>query len=121
MKTLIFQNTGTELLRVNPEDILYVEADGNYCKMFLKGSEMQNLWFNKNHFTSIIEKQIGNGTPEFICVGRSLIINCMYIYRINPSKGELIMYGSGCDSMVSLHASQVALSSLKDYIESEKK
>ena len=118
MKTLIFPNTGNELLRVNTDDVVYVEADGNYCQMHLLGNDVQNLWFNMKHFSTIVESQMSDECPVFISVGRSLIINRTYIYRINPVKGELVMFGSGCNSMVSLHASQAALTSLRDYIES---
>ena len=118
MKTLIFPNTGNELLRVNTKDVVYVEADGNYCQMHLIGADVQDLWFNMKLFSAIVEEQMCDEHPVFISVGRSLIINRTYVYRINPVKGELVMFGSGCNSMVHLHASQAALSSLRDYIES---
>lgn len=116
MKTLIFPNTGNELLRVNIDDVVYVEADGNYCQMHLLGGDIQNLWFNMKHFSSIVEEQMVDERPVFISVGRSLIINRMYVYRINPVKSELVMFGSGCNTMVCLHASQAALMLLRDYI-----
>lgn len=116
MKTLIFPNTSNELLRVNIRDIIYVEADGNYCHMHMKGGCMQNLWFNKKHFTDIVDQQMSNDMPIFIEVGRSFIINRMYIYSINPIKGQLSLLGSGCESIINLDVSQAALSKLRDYI-----
>lgn len=120
MKTLIFPNSGTELLRINTQDVVYVEADGNYSQLYLQGGIKQDLWFNLKHFISIVEEQMSEEKPIFIAVGRSLVINRLYIYRINPTKGELILFGLGCNQMVNLHASQAALASLKEFIQSTK-
>lgn len=121
MQTLFFPNTSTELLRVNVDDIIYVEADGNYCMMHLKGDIIQNLWFNMKHFSSLIEEQMKDDMPVFIEVGRSLIINRKYIYRINPRKGDLILFGAACSDLVNLHASVAALEQLWKYIQSVEK
>ena len=118
MKTLIFPNTGNELLRVNIRDVVYVEADGNYCRMYLTGDATQDLWFNMKHFVSIVDEQMSDEEPLFVAVGRSLVINRLYIYRINPVKGELILFGHGCTKMVTLHASQAALTRLREYVQS---
>ena len=37
MKELILPNSGTEILKIRPSDILYIEADGNYCVMYMTG------------------------------------------------------------------------------------
>ena len=117
IQTLIIPNTNSELLRVNPCDIIYIEADSNYCQMYLTGNVKQDLWFNMKHFITLIDEQMRDEMPLFISVGRSLVINRLYIYRINPNKGELILFGNGCEEMFSLHASVAALSLLKNYVE----
>ena len=116
MKELIFSNSGTELLKVRPEDIVYIEADGNYCRMYLRGGFEQQLWFNRQRFISIISKQLRDEKPTFIVVGRSYIINLAYIFRINPVQSELILFDSSKPEQISLHASQEALNKLKKEI-----
>ncbi len=116
MRELIFSNSGTELLKVRPEDIIYIEADGNYCRMYLKGGFQQQLWFNRQKFISIISTQLRNERPTFIVVGRSFIINLAYIFRINPTQSELLLFDSSCPRQISLHASQEALNKLKKEI-----
>ena len=116
MKELIFSNSGTELLKVRPEDIEYIEADGNYCRMYLRGGFEQQLWFNRQRFISIISKQLRDEKPTFIVVGRSYIINLAYIFRINPVQSELILFDSSKPEQISLHASQEALNKLKKEI-----
>ena len=120
MQTLIISNTNNELLRVNAYDIIYVEADSNYCQMHLRGDVKQDIWFNMKRFSELVEEQMKDEEPLFIGVGRSLVINRLYIYRINPSKGELTLYGNGCHQMMNLHASVAALSQLKHLIENLK-
>ncbi len=116
MKELIFSNSGTELLKVRPEDIVYIEADGNYCHMYLRGGFDQQLWFNRQRFISIISRQLRDEKPTFIVVGRSYIINLAYIFRINPVQSELILFDSSKPEQISLHASQEALNKLKKEI-----
>ena len=116
MKELIFSNSGTELLKVHPEDIIYIEADGNYCRMYLRGGFEQQLWFNRQRFISIISRQLRDEKPTFIVVGRSYIINLAYIFRINPVQSELILFDSSKPEQISLHASQEALNKLKKEI-----
>lgn len=116
MKELIFSNSGTELLKVRPEDIVYIEADGNYCRIYLRGGFEQQLWFNRQRFISIISKQLRDEKPTFIVVGRSYIINLAYIFRINPVQSELILFDSSKPEQISLHASQEALNKLKKEI-----
>ena len=116
MKELIFSNSGTELLKVRPQDIVYIEADGNYCRMYLRGGFEQQLWFNRQRFISIISNQLRDEKPTFIVVGRSYIINLAYIFRINPVQSELMLFDSSKPEQISLHASQEALNKLKKEI-----
>ena len=46
MKELLIHNGSTELIKVRSSDIIYVEAEGNYCCMYLAGGFKQQLWFN---------------------------------------------------------------------------
>jgi DNA-binding LytR/AlgR family response regulator len=116
MKELIFSNSGTELLKVRPEDIVYIEAEGNYCRMYLRGGFEQQLWFNRQKFISIISDQLRDEKPTFIVVGRSYVINLAYIFRINPVQGDLLLFDSCKPLQISLHASQLALNNLKEKI-----
>lgn len=117
MKTLLLPNGGTEVLNVHPGDIVYVRADGNYCLMTMTGGFEQELWISMKRFASIAEEQLSDGPAAFVVVGRSLIVNLSYIYRINPAKGELVLFDSSNPARISLHASSVALSSLKEYLD----
>lgn len=114
MKELILPNSGTELLKVHPSDIIYIEAEGNYCSMYLTGGFRQQLWFNRQKFIAIINEQMKTERPTFVVVGRSFIINIGYIYLINPVQGDLVLFDSTNPSQIKLHASQEALNRLKN-------
>lgn len=116
MKEIIIHNGGTELLKVHSEDIIYVEAEGNYCSMYLAGGFRQQLWFNRQKFIAIINEQMRTEKPVFISVGRSFIINLAYTYLINPVQGELVLYDRNTPQQIRLHASQEALNKLKDVL-----
>lgn len=116
MKEIIIHNGGIELLKVRSEDIIYVEAEGNYCSMYLAGGFRQQLWFNRQKFIAIINEQMRTEKPVFISVGRSFIINLAYTYLINPVQGELVLYDRNTPQQIRLHASQEALNKLKDVL-----
>lgn len=113
MKELVLPNSGSELLKVHPCDIMYIEADGNYCRMHLTGGFEQQLWFSRQKFIAVIDEQLKAEKPMFVVVGRSYIINLSFIYRINPVQGELILFDSFNPAQTTLHASQEALNRLK--------
>ena len=114
MKELILNNSGTEMIKVRPSDIIYIEAEGNYCTMHLSGGYSQQLWFNRQKFIAIINEQLSTEKPVFIVVGRSFIVNITYIYRVNPIQGDLVLYDSANPSQIKLHASQEALNKIKE-------
>ena len=116
MKELILPNSGTEILKIRPSDILYIEADGNYCVMHMTGGFRQQLWFSRQKFISLINEQMKAEKPVFVVVGRSFIINIAYIYLINPVQGDLILFDAANPSRIKLHASQEALNRLKKEI-----
>lgn len=116
MKEILIQNGSTELIKVRSSDIVYVEAEGNYCSMYLAGGFRQQLWFNRQKFIAIINEQMRAEKPVFTAVGRSYIVNLSYIFLINTIQGDMVLYDSRCPQQIKLHASQDALNKLKDTI-----
>ena len=117
-KILIISNSN-ELVRVNPERIVYVESDGNYSTMMLHDKTEQVFTMNLAHFQQMIEEQLGKEAMTFIRIGKQLIINRAYIFKINPNKQQLIMSDMDKNIAFDLQASKEALKQLKALIESE--
>ena len=90
-KVLIISNTN-ELVRIKPERV--------QCQQ-------------------LMEEQLGKEAMTFIRLGKQLIVNRAYIFKINPNKQQLYMSNSEVNIAFELQASKEALKQLKALIESE--
>lgn len=117
-KVLIISNVN-ELVRVKPERVIYVESDGNYSTMVLHDKTEQTFTMNLAHFQQLIEKQLGKEAMTFIRLGKQLIVNRAYIFKINVNKQQLMMSNSDTNIAFTLQASKEALKQLKSLVESE--
>ena len=117
-KVLIISNSN-ELVRVRPERIVYVVSDGNYSTMVLHDKTEQVFTMNLAHFQQMIEEQLGKEAMTFIRIGKQLIVNRAYIFKINPNKQQRIMSDMDVNIAFDLQASKEALKQLKALIESE--
>lgn len=117
-KVLIISNSN-ELVRVKPERIVYVESDGNYSTLVLHDKTEQVFTMNLAHFQQMIEEQLGKEAMTFIRIGKQLIVNRAYIFKINPNKQQLIMSDMDKNIAFELQTSKEALKQLKALIESE--
>lgn len=116
-KVLIISNAN-ELVRVKPERVVYVESDGNYSTMVLHDKTKQVFTMNLAHCQELIEEQLGKEAETFIRIGKQLIVNRAYIFKINPTKQQLIMSNMEVNNAIELQASKEALKQLKVYLES---
>ena len=115
---LIISNT-VELVRLHSEDILSIEADGNYSNLYIVGEEERMVLGQLGQLERMIGEQLGEEASAFIRVGRSLIINRNYIYYINPGRQVLIMRDPNGRKHEIKKASHESLKNLKEFIERE--
>lgn len=116
-KVIIISNTN-ELVRVKPERIVYIESDGNYSTVVLHDKTEHVFTMNLAHCQQLIEQQLGKDAEIFIRIGKQLIINRAYIFKINVNKQQLIMSDMALNHAFTLSASKEALKQLKIYLES---
>ena len=116
-KVLIISNSN-ELVRVRPERVVYVVSDGNYSTMVLHDNTKHVFTMNLAHCQQLIEEQLGKEAETFIRIGKQLIVNRAYIFKINPTKQLLIMSNMEVNHAIELQASKEALKQLKAYLES---
>ena len=121
MNTHLIISTSNELLRVAAAQIIYISSDGNYSTMVLHDKTEHLFTFNLSHFQKLIEKQLKDEASQFIRIGKSLIINRDYIYRINLTKQQLVMSDMALNQAFMLSASKEALKQLKQLLENELK
>lgn len=118
-KVLIISNAN-ELVRIKPERVVYVESDGNYSTMVLHDKTEQVFTMNLAHCQQLMEEQLGKEAMTFIRLGKQLIVNRAYIFKINVNKQQLIMSNTDVNNAFTLQASKEALKQLKTLIESER-
>lgn len=115
-RVIIISNT-SELVRVKPERIVYVESDGNYSTMVLHDKTEHVFTMNLAHCQELLEQQLGKEAGTFIRIGKQLIINRAYIFKININRQQLVMADMALNEAFTLSASKEALKQLKAYLE----
>lgn len=115
----IIISKGTELLRLPPERLVYISSEGNYSNIITIDNRKRLVAFQLGQLEDIIGDQLGDGSSNFLRLGRGLIINIEYVHFIDIAKQELILSDcTGCYHELS--ASREVLIKLKAYIESLK-
>ncbi len=116
-KVIIISNTN-ELVRVRPERVVYIMSDGNYSTMVLHDNTEHVFTMNLAHCQELLERQLGKEAETFIRIGKQLIINRAYIFKINVNRQQLVMADMALNKAFTLQASKEALKQLKAYLES---
>lgn len=117
MSNFLVISNATDLLRVDPAEVVAVKADGNYSYVVLADGEERLVAFQLGHVADLITQQLGTTAQAFIRVGRSVIINQHHIFAINLPKLQLTLrspQGHKC----TVSASRDSLRQLKSYVES---
>ncbi|MBR5698010.1 MAG: LytTR family transcriptional regulator DNA-binding domain-containing protein [Prevotella sp.] len=116
---ILIISSANELVRVKPERVVYVESDGNYSTMVLHDKTKHLFTMNLAHCQQLMENQLGKEAETFIRIGKQLIINREYIFKINMNRQTLIMSDMALNQAFTLSASKEALKQLKLYLESK--
>lgn len=115
-RQLTISNTA-ELVRLYAEDIVSIEADGNYSTIFIVGDEQRVVLFQLGQLERMIGEQLGEEAEAFIRIGRSLIINRNYIYYINLNRQLLLLREPSGRRHETMKVSHESLKKLKKLIE----
>lgn len=112
-------STSIELVRIPPERIVYISSDGNYSMLIQADGETRMVSYQLGQIEKMIASQLDRDADMFVRIGKSLIINRLYIYYIDVTKQKLILSDVRNFSHT-VSASKEALKQLKDLIEKEK-
>ena len=118
-KRLVF-TTSTELVRVRPETVVYITADGNYSAINMADGGNFVLTLQLGQMERRIASMLDDNDSRFIRIGKSLIVNRDFIAFINPTRQKLVL----SDGKTFRHedsASKEALKALKELLEKETK
>ena len=84
----LFINNRDELVIIDLEQIAYVKADGNYINIAYMGGAKATLSVGLTNFETLIRNTYRERCP-FVRLGRSIIINQLFLYDVNVSKQQL--------------------------------
>ena len=78
----------SEVLYLQLDNILYIQADGNYSNIILAdGGVINTLTYQRAEIARMMEEQMPDYIRKrFVLVGRSYMVNTDYVLRIQPSK-----------------------------------
>lgn len=120
MKKQLIISTTIDLVRIAPDRVVYISADGNYSTLVQADNEKHVLSYQLGQIEKMISSQLGSEGNIFIRIGKSLIINRSYISYINVPKQKLVLSDVASFSHA-VTASKEALKELKEFIEKEAK
>lgn len=116
MSRFITISKGTEFLRIPADHLVFISADGNYSNVVTRDGKSALVSFQLGQVEDLIADQLGDGGGQFIRLGRGLIINIHFVYRIDIATQQLVL--SDCNGCYhDLSASREVLIKLKAYME----
>lgn len=118
-RRLVF-TTSTEMLRVLPDTVVCITADGNYSTITMVDGGNYVLTIQLGQIERLIAGMLDSEDNRFIRIGKSLIVNRDYIAFINPPRQKMVM-GDGRTFRRELTASKEALKALKELLLEEAK
>ena len=120
-KAVLIIKNKSEVLYLRLNDILYIQADGNYCNINLAdGGVINTLTYQRAEIARMLEEQLPNDViGRFALLGRSYLINTDYVLRIQPSKQLLTFRVNkyGTIKKISIKATANALQQLEILME----
>ena len=111
----------SEVLYLPLSNILYVQADGNYCNIYLAdGGVLNTLTYQRAEIAKMMDEQIPEDIRKwFVLVGKSYMVNTDYVLRIQPSRQLLTFMVNqfGTTNKVSIRVTTKALTKLAEEME----
>ena len=109
-------NNRDEMVILFVDNIAYIMADGNYTKICYMGGMTTVLSFGLSKVEAMVSAAYAEGTiSPFVRLGRSVIINQLFLYDINILKQHLVL--SDCmKNTISLKLPKPLLKKYKDLV-----
>lgn len=116
----LYLNSRDELLRLDVDNIVYFESDGNYTNVVMTNKLKNKVACNLSTMESILSKRLGEKSYSYMRIGKRFIVNLRFIHSICIHKQQLVV--SDCLHFAyQLPISKEALKKVKDIIVSESK
>ena len=120
MNEKLLIHTVNEAYSFDPNQIICIEADGNYSNLHLSNGNEYLISFQLGQVESIIKEQLSYSNHSFVRVGKSLIINMDELICVNITKQTLEMNQLSGEKLL-FNASREALKKLMNFLIENKK
>lgn len=87
----LFLNSRDELLRVDIQNIVYFEADGNYTNIISVNKLKGVVCVNLSQMQKLLSERLLEKASIFARVGKKYIVNLKHIYSINTIRQQIIL------------------------------
>ncbi|MDR3268348.1 MAG: LytTR family transcriptional regulator [Tannerella sp.] len=114
MEKYVYFNSRDTLFRIALSRIAYFEADKNYTNLYLTSGQKLVFTFGLGAMKTHLEAHMKKDTLRFVRIGKSLIINPDYVYKIDLLKQTLQLYDEATGKLFTLSAAKSALKELKE-------
>ena len=111
-------STNIDMIILSYKDIVHIMSDGNYSTITINGGDKFTVSRQLGYMEKAIGGQLTVHRRNFVRIGKSLIVNVMYITYVNVPKQTIVMYDTN-KNKYSLTASHEALRQLKTLLEKE--
>lgn len=108
--------TNSEIVRISTDEIVFIKGDGNYSDIYLSNDKKENVTCQLHELMDKLAKISNN---PFCRVGKSLIVNKNFIFKVNPGLKKLLLSSSKMEKDILIQASKDALKELKENLEKE--
>lgn len=110
---IIFNNRN-ELIRINPLEVMYYEAYGNYCYAMFGNKIKVMLPVGLTDMERILTQQLKEKARVFLHIGKRFIVNTEYILQVNVAKQQLLLSDMVAPTAFNLPVSKEALKKIKN-------
>ena len=111
----IIFNSRDQLLRIDLNEIVYFEGDGNLTYIFTSNKLKGVVNMNLGKMEDYLATEYGMKAVFFLRVGKKFIINMNYIYLINVAKQNLVL-SDYRNFAFQISVSKEALKKVKDLV-----
>lgn len=110
----LFFNTRDEMFGIDTDLIALVKADGNYSIIFYITGKEIHMPYGISKMETIL-KENNDKRNRFVRVGRSVIINHFFVFKIEPLKQTMLLSDGGKEN-ISIQLPKQTLKAYKDAI-----
>ncbi len=96
-------NTRTGYFLADPSDVIFIEADGNYCQIKLTSGKTETSTLRLGNIEKLFD------SSSFIRVSRSFIININHLSRVDRRANICYLEHNGCEYKVQIPAKNMKL------------